>query len=427
MASQPGDGAPHLAAGVRYLRLRGCDQITNVKSCDIPPLVTTLLPRILERKQYSELRRRIFRRAMQPVFHASNARLTSMMCLPCADIRRILICRPNHRLGNLLLITPLLSEIQRLFPNAEVDIVVAGERVAELFQTFPNVKHIYGLSRRMIRHPVAVVRTALKIRRTRYDLAVDPCEASQSGRLLLAVAGANYVIGVPRGRGVAGLEASTSTAQAPPHMAQWPVYLLRRALVNRSPEWADDFPALDIHLSNDERQRARTTLERMIQPEGNPPTGFVIGVFAEATGAKGYGRAWWQSFLRAVRVQHPGAAIVEIAPADGQPRFPNEFPFFASPSPREVAAVISNMTCFVSADCGVMHLASAAGTPTIGLFSVTDAAKYAPYGHGSRALDTNGKSPEEVAREACVSIGALRADSSVDSRGRFHDGRHDSR
>src|SRR5690348_1379654 len=219
---------------------------------------------------------------MQPLFHASNARLTSTMGLSRADIRRILICRPNHRLGNLLLLTPLLTEIQRLFPTAEVDIVVAGERVAELFQAFPNIKHIYGLSRRMIRHPVAVVRTALKIRRARYDLAVDPCEASQSGRLLLAVAGANYVIGVPRGRGVAGLEASTSAAQAPPHVAQWPVYLLRRVLASRSADRADDFPALDIRLSDDERQRAGPRLPRMAQAEAKPGSDFVIGVFSEA-------------------------------------------------------------------------------------------------------------------------------------------------
>lgn len=420
-------GASHLAAAPRPPWLGRRHQITNVKSCDIPSVVTTLLPRILERKQYSELRRRILRRAMQPVFNASNTHLTSTRCVPRADIRRILICRPNHRLGNLLLITPLLSEIERLFPNAEVDIVVAGERVAELFQTFPNVKHIYGLSRRMARHPIAVVRTALKIRRMRYDLAVDPCEASQSGRLLLAVAGANYVIGIPRGRDLAGSEASTAVAQAPSHMAQWPVYLLRHALTNRSPEHADNFPALDVRLSDDERQRARITLERITRSGGYPPTGFVIGVFAEATGAKGFGTAWWRSFLRVVRAQHFGAAIVEIAPADGRPRFENEFPSFASPSPREVAAVISNMTCFVSADCGVMHLASAAGTPTIGLFSVTDTSKYAPYGHGSRALHTNGKSPEEVAREASVLIGAFRARNSVDSRGRLHGGRRDPR
>lgn len=377
--------------------------------------VTARFPRILERKHYSELRRRIIRGALQPLFHAGNARLSPITSSSGADIRRILVCRPNHRLGNLLLLTPLLAEIQWLFPDAEVDIVLAGEHVAELFRSFPNVKHVYVLSRRMARHPLAVMRTALEIRRARYDLAIDPCEASQSARLLVIVAGAKHVLGTPRGG--AGMTASASMANAPAHMAQWPVHLLRRASGSQSPEHGEGFPVLDIRLSDDERQRARATLERVAGRQG---PGFVIGVFAEATGAKGYGPELWRQFICIVRTQHPDAAIVEIAPADGRPRLADEIPSFASPSPREVAAVIANMTCFVSADCGIMHLASASGTPTIGLFSVTDASRYAPYGHGSGALDTNEKSPEAVAREASMLIRKIRAGAAVGPRDCFH-------
>ena len=36
-----------------------------------------------------------------------------------------------------------------------------------------------------------------------------------------------------------------------------------------------------------------------------------------------------------------------------------------------------------------MHLASAALTPTVGFFSVTNENVYAPYGNGSIALNTN--------------------------------------
>ena len=35
-----------------------------------------------------------------------------------AEIKRILICRPNHRLGNLLLLTPLLQEVIETFLRA---------------------------------------------------------------------------------------------------------------------------------------------------------------------------------------------------------------------------------------------------------------------------------------------------------------------
>ena len=363
--------------------------------------------RILERRQYSELRRRIVRWAMQPLFRVSDTRLTQTQDLSGSNIRRILICRPNHRLGNLLLLTPLVTEIQRIFPDADVDIVLAGEHVAELFQAFPNVRHIYNLSRRMVRHPIALGRTAVRIRRARYDLAIDPCEASQSSRLLVAVAKPKYAIGTPRSRSMAGT-APIRTARAPAHMAQWPVYLLRGTVTSRPAE--REFPVLDIRLSEEERQHAWQVLLPLIHAGGSRHARAVVGVFAQATGAKRYNENWWRRFIGEIRAHHADFAIVEIAPPDGRPRLATGCPSFASPSPREVAAVISNMTCFVSADCGVMHLASASGTPTIGLFSVTDVSKYAPYGHGSRALDTNGKSPEQIAQAAVALTETLIAD-----------------
>jgi hypothetical protein len=33
------------------------------------------------------------------------------------DIQNVLICRPNERLGNLLLCTPLVQEVTAIFPN----------------------------------------------------------------------------------------------------------------------------------------------------------------------------------------------------------------------------------------------------------------------------------------------------------------------
>jgi ADP-heptose:LPS heptosyltransferase len=342
---------------------------------------------------------------MQPMFRIGDARLARAGELPADAIRRILVCRPNHRLGNLLLLTPLLSELSRLLPNAEVDIVLAGEHVAELFQTFPNVRHIWNLSRRMVRHPIALIRTIAAIRRTRYDLAIDPCEASQSSRFMMTVARPRHALGIARGGTPEGSD--TWMTLAPAHMAQWPVHLLRGALRHPPAGPGQGFPALNIRLTATERACARAHLDRLAGLDGHPDAAAIIGVFVEATGTKKYGVDWWRRFIDALRAGRPGCVIMEIAPPDGRPRLGADFPFFSSPSPREVAAVISGMTCLVSADCGVMHLASASGTPTLGLFSVSDAMKYAPYGHGSQALLTRGKTPEQVAQAASGLIGTF--------------------
>lgn len=376
--------------------------------------------RMLGHGQYSELRRRIIHRAMQPLFRIGDSRLARAGNLPGNEIRRILVCRPNHRLGNLLLLTPLVGELERLFPDADVDIVLAGEHVAELFRTFPNVRHVWQLSRRMVRHPVALGRTMAGIRRAHYDLVIDPCEASQSSRFLMTVARPRYAIGIPRGRAAESPEGARMK-RAPTHVAQWSVHLLRGALRHPPADPGDGFPVLDIRLTADERRRAKEKLDRSTGIDGNPRVQAIIGVFAEATGAKNYGVNWWRRFIDEMRARQPGFAIVEIAPPDGRPRIGTDFPFFSSPSPREVAAVISNMTCFVSADCGVMHLASAAGVPTIGLFKASDLLKYAPYGHGSQALDTNGKSPEEVAEQASALIGTFQAEAPASTCARAYE------
>lgn len=42
------------------------------------------------------------------------------------EFKNVLISRPNHRLGNLLLVTPLVQEINAFFPNCKIDLFIKG-------------------------------------------------------------------------------------------------------------------------------------------------------------------------------------------------------------------------------------------------------------------------------------------------------------
>lgn len=341
------------------------------------------------------------RSATRALLRGARNRLQATESVPGTEIRRVLVCRPNHRLGNLLLLTPLLKELQRDLPDADIDIVLAGDDGAALFRTFRNVKHIYALSRRMVRHPLATARIAFQLRQAKYDVVIDPCEGSQSSRWLTAIARATHVIDTP------GNEPTAGNHSTPRHMAQRPVYLLRQAIALNG-AWPDeDYPPLDLQLSAAEHQRGEQILHVLTSAGASLPR--VIGIFADARGAKRYAEAWWMRFIEGLRARVPGFTVVEIAPPDGRSRLSSRFPHFFSPDIREVAAVISRMACFISADCGVMHLGCASATPTIGLFSVTDATRYAPYGSGSRAIDTNGKSPDDVAQLAATIIQTMDA------------------
>jgi ADP-heptose:LPS heptosyltransferase len=56
----------------------------------------------------------------------------------------------------------------------------------------------------------------------------------------------------------------------------------------------------------------------------------------------------------------------------------------------EAAAVLARAALFVGNDSGLMHLAAAAGTPTIGLFGPTPASEYAPVGRRAMAVLAKG-------------------------------------
>ena len=55
------------------------------------------------------------------------------------EIKRVLICRPNGRLGNLLLITPLVQEVEEMFPNCKIDLFVKGGLAPIIFENYPVV------------------------------------------------------------------------------------------------------------------------------------------------------------------------------------------------------------------------------------------------------------------------------------------------
>ncbi len=133
----------------------------------------------------------------------------------------------------------------------------------------------------------------------------------------------------------------------------------------------------------------------------------VLGIFANATGAKCYGEGWWDGFLDTFQSLHPEVRIVELVAAHGRSNLGDRFVPFYTQNLRHLAAMVAAMDGFISADCGVMHLAAASGTPTLGLFSITDPAKYAPYGGANKAVDTRTVAAADAAKEAAQWFASL--------------------
>ncbi|WP_458070472.1 glycosyltransferase family 9 protein [Rhodanobacter sp. BL-MT-08] len=188
-------------------------------------------------------------------------------------------------------------------------------------------------------------------------------------------------------------------AMAPHHMAKRSV-MLARWYASRQIDDAEDFPVLDLRLTDAERRHGEQLIRDLVAASEQPCTRGVIGLFAEATGQKRYGHDWWNDFVAAVRLASPECSLVEIIPVHGRSMLDSKWPGYYSTSIRRMASAMAGVDMMISADCGVMHLAVASGTPTIGMFSVTDAKIYGPYGSHNAHLVTQGMSPQQAAKRA---------------------------
>ncbi|MEP6938916.1 MAG: glycosyltransferase family 9 protein [Rudaea sp.] len=311
-----------------------------------------------------------------------------------SGILRILVCRTSQSLGNTLLITPLLQEIEAIWPGAEIDIVTRNPASTQIFAGYASVRDVYCLPRRAASAPIELARQLHKLRRNRYDLAIDSDPRSRTSRALLALSRARFKLGFVGAGKNAGLTHAIDIAGAPPHAGQIPVYLLRQAL-HRS---AIDYPSLDLRLTAAEREQGSAILARLVAQSAASAKRGTIGVFANATGHKRRDAEWWRAFLPAIESAYPDFNFIEIAPGDGVSLLDGRYPAYYSSSVRKLARVLSGLSMVISLDCGIMHLARASGTKTAAVFTVTDSAQWGPYGAGAFVIDAHDQSPERAAR-----------------------------
>jgi len=299
----------------------------------------------------------------------------------------------------MILVTPLIAELERLYKGAEIDIVAEGNAAVDVFQTFSSVRHIYCLSRRGFKHPFVFLSKILRIRRTHYDLIIDPCLGSGFSRLLTRLFKGRRKLGFDDGgvRRRRGMTHLVPASMAPHHMAKRAVMLVRWYASRRMDE-AEYFPPLDLRLTAAEKRHGEQLIRDLVVTSDQPSKGGVIGLFAEATGKKRYCQAWWNDFVAALRIANPEGRLVEIIPVHGRSMLNSTWPGYYSTSIRCMASAMAGVDMMISADCGVMHLAVASGTPTIGMFSVTDAKIYGPYGSHNAHLLTQGMSPQQAAK-----------------------------
>ena len=342
----------------------------------------------------NDFRRRVARRLMRMLF-GSHGQPTAE-ALPARGIYRILVCHVSHSLGNTLLLTPLLSELEKIYPAAEIDILTRSPIAKTVYGHFFNVQRIFRLPAHGVGHPLQFFGTLGRMRKNRYDLAIDADPLSQTGRLLMLLSNATYTLGFSSPKKHGEITHAVPLPEQLQSKGRRPVYLLRHAMGR---DVAADYPVPDIRLSAAERAQGKAALQRSLDAAGLASPGpRIVGIFGNATGNKLLGEEWWTRFMQALEAAHPEHRFVEILPHSGESMLGSRYPAYFSTDLRKLACVLSALDVYISADCGVMHLACASDVATLGIFTVTNAAEWGPYGPGRHVIPAQDKQPEDVAR-----------------------------
>ena len=301
-------------------------------------------------------------------------------------IKTVLICRPNHRLGNQLLITPLVQEVTDTFPNCKIDLFVKGNIAPIIFENYGNVDSIIKLPKKHFNDLLPYMRGWLALKKKQYDLVINVDKNSSSGRLSTKFTKSDYKF---FGDAETDFELKYPDHK---HIAKYPVYGLRSYLSKLGiPNKENPVPSLNIKLSPSEIAAAKLELEKLINKDQK-----TICLFTFATGEKCYSETWWNAFYERLKKEYGNYNIIELLPVENVSQIGFKAPSFYSKDIRQIASFIANTDIWIGADSGMMHLASASKTPTVGLFSVTVVDKYEPYGNNSVAIDTNSANTDEM-------------------------------
>ncbi|EAQ50014.1 possible heptosyltransferase [Leeuwenhoekiella blandensis MED217] len=329
-------------------------------------------------KRLNPLKNRIF--GMLTGSFRNSKRINLLESLPRDSEIKVLITRPNHRLGNQLLITPLIQEINKQFPNCKIHLIVNGNLSYILLSNYHCVETIFNLPKKPFNNIIDYLKKSISLISNQYDIAIVGCEDSNSSKIFVKLSRAKFKI----------YNSGTTKLNRPEHIAKIPIYNLRKFL-GPSDYLTDRYPKLSIKLSRQEIEKGNQRIKALFN--SNKKT---ICIFTFATGNKCLSKKWWLKFYKELKTEFTDFNVLEILPNENVSQINYESVHFYSNNLREIASVIENSVVFIGADSGIMHLSSSTNTTTFGLFNVTDPKTYGPYGGNNIPLDTNSVKLSEI-------------------------------
>lgn len=273
-----------------------------------------------------------------------------------------------NRIGDAVLSSGLLARLVKEIPNARFTIV-AGPLAAPLFRDTPGLEQLISLPKR--RYGLHWLDLWGLTRGRRWGLVLDM-----------------------RGSGLSRfLSARRRAVRRPPPLGSEPVHKVIEAA--RLLKLEDDPPPPFLFTGPETEAAA----EAMLNPKGSKASGPILAL---GPAANWVGKAWpaERFAVAAAELLGPGGPLPDgrlLILGGEDDRWAAEAVRRSIPRERLIDAVgrtdllvayamLKRARLFIGNDSGLMHLAAAAGAPTLGLFGPSDERLYGPWGEAARLV-----------------------------------------
>lgn len=332
------------------------------------------------------------RRATRSLLLRASARRMAPARAPAAPSRRILLIRPDH-LGDLLFLTPALRALRRARPEATL-IALVGPWAAPLLAGSPDVDRVETLDfpwfdrapRGGALEPYRRLHAAaVRLRTLQIDTAIVCRFDHWWGAMLAAAAGTPRIIGYD----LPDLRPFLTTA-LPYEPGRHEVIQNARLMspLGVAPTLDPARDRLHLTVTAEARERARHLLAEPPPPTGSGPR---VGIHPGSGAAvKRWGIEAWRALMHALHQRHGAHFVVTGGP--GEERLAAEVAA-GSPAAISVAgrtdlitltALFERCALVVGPDSGPLHLAVAAGRPTVHLYGPVSPRLFGPWGPPAR-------------------------------------------
>jgi lipopolysaccharide heptosyltransferase II len=293
------------------------------------------------------------------------------------DIKKVLFFKPGA-IGDLLHTLPALKALKNKFPAAQVTVVVSPG-LESLIQGTPLADRVQIFDKAKLKKSVAdFLRFGLRLRDEHYDLFID-MQPSVRSLILRRLSRAPLVLVYKKQKNV--------------HAKEKRIHAVENFIGTLQPiDIKEVVDRIELPLASDAIENADRFLAENGVDRSKPLIALNCGV-----GAARPARNWFPNRFAALAdrlIRELGAQVVFVGGKEDRDIVHNVMTSMKGKavsaagylSLPQSAALLARSACLVSSDTGPLHLATAVGTPVVGLFGSTDPRRTGPIGRGHQVL-----------------------------------------